>query len=149
MAYDKFDDDRLKRMRLLIERDRNLKRKISTNLEQNMMNDYRDDYKDDYRDDYRDDYQAPSAPSSSYTSKFPQPDLKIDILTDENKILKEKYGVLLKKTNLIVDAYRKLESENKTLKTKQVKRESWEKRFSNVRIYVNNVLKKIIVWFST
>lgn len=131
------NDEGFNILRQMLDRDRDIQRKILNEKERKMMN------------DYRDSYQAPSAPTTSYTSKFPQPDLKIDVLTDENKLLKEKYSVLLKKTNMIVDAYRKLEAKNKLLKTKKDKRESWEKRFSNVRIYVNNVLKKIIVWFST
>jgi len=88
-----FDDAYLRRMRQLIESNRSSQRESSIERESAMI------------DSMRDAYQAPSpSPNTSHNSKFPQPDLKIEVLTNKNKELTEKYAILLKKTNTIVDS---------------------------------------------
>lgn len=86
----------------------------------------------------------PQSPSSRDNDS-----VRISVLSDENKLLRENYSMLLKKTNTIVDAYRRLEAENKTLKAKQNKRESWDKIISGLYNGVNYIIKKIIIWFKS
>lgn len=94
---------------------------------------------------YRDSYQAPiaSTPSSR------DPDVKISVLTSENQKLKTQYGDLIKKTNLLIDAYRKLEAENEKLKIKKDRRESWDKSLSGLWEGVDYIIKSIIKWFNS
>jgi len=128
------NDNHLNRMRMIIERERQLKSKVNSK----MSNDEFDIY-DDSHQQYK----------SSYTSKFPDPDLKISVLTSENQKLKTLNSDLIKKTNLLIDAYRKLETEHKKLKIKRNRKESIDKTLSGLWEGVNNLTKKIIIWFNT
>lgn len=134
MAYpNNYKDDRIRRLiNSSIERDS--KRTIRTEEERQMMNDYRNSHE---------------VPTSSYTSTISQPDLKIEVLTEENKELKKKYGVLLKKTTLILEEYKKQEADIKNIKIRLAKREKNIENIANVKEIAKNIYKKIIVWFST
>jgi len=138
MAY--MNDEKTRRMRDLIERERALKRKIETDKSHQLLKNLDDDY--DYKD--RND-NIPQSPSSRENDLH----LKISVLTSENQKLKTQYSDLIKKTNLLIDAYRKLETENTKLKTKKEKRESWDNFLRGLWEGVNNLTKKIIVWFNT
>lgn len=73
--------------------------------------------------------------------------IKIETLTEENKKLKEQYGELLKKANILVKAYQELKTEIETLK--KIKQDSVEEVFSNVGKSSRNIVDKIILWFNT
>lgn len=138
MAY--MDNEKTRMMRDLIERERALKRKIETdNSHQSLRN---LDYNHNYRD--RNDY-IPQSPSSRENDLH----LKISVLTSENQKLKTQYSDLIKKTNLLIDAYRRLEAEHKLLKKKKEKRELFSKFLSGLWDGINDLTKKIIVWFNT
>ena len=126
-------------MRQMIENDRDCQRKKRIKRDQELINDYRDG-------------NIPSNPSStntSYTSKFRDPDLKISVLTDENKALKQKYGVLLQKTNQIVEVYRKQETDIKNIKIRLEKREKHTENVAILKKYLKDVYNNIIAWFNS
>lgn len=125
-------DFQLKLMREMIDRERRLKQKVK-NQNNNNMNDYRNAY---------DLPQSPSSRDYGYQQK-------ISLLTEENQNLKQKYGELLQRVSKLIEAYQILEAENKTLKTKQKKKESFDKFLSGLLDGINNIIKKIIIWFNT
>lgn len=134
MAYSSLDDEHLNRLRQMLERDSSIKQRIESQIERDVINDYRDSY---------------SAPIASQDSQLSELNVKISVLTSENQKLKTQYSELLKKTNLLIDAYRRLEKENKDLKKKKEKREFWNIIFSGILNSINELMKKIILWFNT
>ena len=140
MAYGSLNDEHINKLRQMLAQDNgSIQRRLKLEQERDAMN------------DLRDAYQAPTArsTSTSHNSKFRDPDLKIQTLTDKNEELTKKYAVLLEKTNMLVDAFRRMEVENKTLKMKKDKRESWDKFLCGLWEGVDMMTKKIILWFKS
>lgn len=83
-------------------------------------------------------------------------EIRINILVEENQKMKEKYGDLVKKANMLIEAYREMKTknevliaENEVLKKKKAKQDSVKKVFSDVGKNTRDVWGKIILWFNT
>ncbi len=70
-------------------------------------------------------------------------------MTEENKKLKEQYSELIKKTNILIDAYRKLKTENETLIKKKAKNDYWSKIISEIKKFFIETVNDIIKWFNS
>jgi len=134
------NDEHINRLRQMMARDGSIKQRIESQINRDAIDDYRD---------YRDSYRPSPSPNTSYSSKFRDPDLKIQTLTDKNEELTKKYSVLLKKTTLILEEYKKQEVDIKNIKIKLAKREKNIENIVNVKEIAKNIYNKIIVWFST
>jgi len=97
-------------------------------------------------------------PVSDYahrTAYTPQPprktddEIKISVLTEENEKLKKQYADLVKKANLLVEAYRNLKAENEVLTKKKAKRDSVAEVFSGIGKSGSNIYQKFIDWLKT
>ena len=135
MTYGSSDED-LNRLRQMMARNSSVKQRIQSQIDRDAI------------DDYRDNYQVTS-PNTSYSSKFRDPDLKIQTLTDKNEELAKKYALLLKKTTLILEEYKKQETDIKNIKIKLVKREKNIENIANVKEIAKNIYIKIIAWFNS
>lgn len=96
-----------------------------------------------------DDFKNESKKSNQYTSNIPYPDLKIEVLTKENDELKKKYSVLIKKTNVILDAYRELIKEKELFVKKKNKTDYRAKTISNVKKFIIEIVDDIIKWINS
>lgn len=138
MAYGSLNDEHLNRLRQMMARDDSIKQRIQSQIDRDAI------------DDYRDSYQAPSpSPNTSYSSKYRDPDLKIQTLTDKNKELTEKYATLLNKENQIVEVYRKQEADIKNIKIRLEKREKHTENVAILKKYLKDVYNNIIAWFNS
>ena len=102
-----------------------------------------------------------ASPYAPHTSPTPPPimsddEVMIARLTEENKKLREDYAGLVKKANILVEAYRKLKTEietvkteNETLKIKKIKRDSVTKVFTKVGKSGHNIYQQFIDWLKT
>ena len=94
-------------------------------------------------------YKQVSIVDNSVSKRKTDDEIKISFLTDANKTLNEEYSALLKKTTIILEAYKKLESENEELKSKLGKRESVTKTVENSKNYLKNIWNDFIYWLNS
>lgn len=76
-------------------------------------------------------------------------EIKISVLKEENEKLKNQYSDLIRKTTTLLEAYKKLEAENDTLKTKKAKRDSVMKTVSVSKNFFKKLLDDFINWLNT
>ena len=76
-------------------------------------------------------------------------EIAINVLTEENAKLKEQYTDLVRKTTILLEAYKKLEAENELFKQKKAKRDSWENALTNVGKSFQGGYDKFIEWLKT
>jgi len=88
---------------------------------------------------------------TAYTppSRKTDDEIKISVLTEENEKLKKQYADLVKKANILVEAYRKLKAENEVLTKKKAKRDSVTEVFSSIGKSGGNIYQKFINWLKT
>lgn len=141
MAYD-IDEHKLSIMRLVNDSEDELKyRQIINQMNKHQsLNDL--DETDYVNRHFIDTHQSPSSRDNEY-------EMRISVLSDENQDLRQKYVDLLQRINKLIDAYRKLKSENTKLKSKKEIREYLDKTLSGLWNMINDGLRKIIIWFNT
>jgi len=76
-------------------------------------------------------------------------EIMIHKLKEENQKLKEQYADLVRKSNILVDEYRKLEAENEVFKKKKAKRESRLNVFVEARKLAKKCVDKTVEWINT
>ncbi len=94
-------------------------------------------------------YQGVRIVDASELRRKTDEEIKISVLTDANKKLHEEYSALIKKTTIILEAYKKLEIENEALKSKLGKRESVTKTVENSKNYLKNIYDNFINWINS
>ena len=94
-------------------------------------------------------YRTAYSPNTFEPRRKTDDEIKISVLTEENQKLKEQYADLIKKANLLVEAYKKLETENTEFKKKKAKRESLTETFENIMKMAKRAADKTIEWFNT
>lgn len=89
------------------------------------------------------------APNTFEPKRKTDDEIKISVLTEENEKLKKQYADLVKKANILVEAYRKLKAENEVLTKKKAKRDSVTEVFSSIGKSGGNIYQKFINWLKT
>ena len=89
------------------------------------------------------------APNTFEPRRNTDDEIKISVLTEENEKLKKEYADLIKKANILVEAYRKLKAENEVLTKKKAQRDSWSEYYNKTLKVGQNAVQKFIEWLKT
>ena len=95
------------------------------------------------------DYDMLGLGYNEYNPTQSDNEIKISVLTEENEKLRKQYSDLILKTTILLEAYKKLETENDKLKTKKAKRDSVIKTVENSKNFFKNIWDSFDNWLKT